>query len=107
MGFTRYSYRPRAMEAERFAAFADECREACSGLAGSVADAAFTEEEVRFDGDPGCETFLVERIATRGRVEERVFEFCKTQGLPYDACVARCLEIFKEHFPEVEIPDPA
>ena len=107
MGFTRYWYRPRELDAERFSAFADACKEACAELAGSLADAAFTAGEVCFEGIPGCETFLIERISTRGRAEEPVFEFCKTQRLPYDAAVERCLRILKEHFPEVEIPDPA
>jgi len=96
------------MDAERFRAFADACNdacgEACAELAGNLADSAFTAEDVRFEGSPGCETFLIERVSTRGRAEEPVFEFCKTQRLPYDAAVERCLRILKEHFPEVEIP---
>jgi hypothetical protein len=107
MGLTRYWYRPRELNAERFRAFAGACSEAGAELAGSLADAAFTEEEIRFEGSPGCETFLVERVSTRGRAEEPVFEFRKTQGLPHDAAVKRCLRILKEHFPDVEIPNPA
>ena len=107
MGFTRYWVRPRELDAERFRAFADACNETCAELSEVLADAAFTAEEVRFDGHPGCETFLIERISTRGRGEEPVFEFCKTQHLPYDAAVERCLRILKDHFSEVEIPDPA
>ena len=107
MGFTRYWVRLRELDAERFGTFADACKEACAELAESLADAAFTEEEVRFEGSPGCETFPIERISTRGRAEDPVFEFCKTQRLPYDAAVERCLRILKEHFPEVEFPEPA
>ncbi len=108
MGFTRYWHRPRVMDAARFGAFADACQEACVELDGCLAAPTFTEDEVRFDGSPGCETFLVERIATRGRGEEPVFEFCKTAHLPYDTAVEQCLRILQEHFPnEVEIPDPA
>jgi hypothetical protein len=95
------------LDAERFRAFADACNEACTALADSTADAAFTAEDVRFDGNPGCETFLIERISTRDRCGAPVFEFCKTQHLPYDAAVERCLRILKDHFPEVDIPDPA
>jgi hypothetical protein len=107
MGYTRYWYRPRELDAERFRAFAEACQTACAELAECLADTTFTEEEVRFEGSPGCETFLIERVSTRGRAEEPVFEFCKTQRLPYDAAVERCLHTLKEHFPEVEIPDPA
>ncbi len=108
MGFTRYWHRPRELDAERFRAFADACQEACAELEGCFADPVFTADEVRFDGRPGCETFLVERIATCGRGGEPVFEFCKTQRLCYDTAVERCLRILQEHFPdEVEIPDPA
>ena len=91
----------------RFRAFAEVCQETCPELLGCLEATAFTADEVRFDGSPGCETFLVERISTRGRREMRVFEFCKTQRLPYDTAVERCLRILQEHFPEVDIPDPA
>ena len=107
MGFTRYWVRPRELDAERFRAFADACNEACAELAESLADATFTAEEVRFEGNPGCETFLIERVSTRDRHGAPVFEFCKTQRLPYDGAVALCLRILKENFPEVDIPDPA
>jgi hypothetical protein len=107
MGFTRYWVRPRELDAEQFRAFADACEKACADLADDLADTTFTGEEVRFEGNPGCETFLVERISTRDRCGAPVFEFCKTQRLAYDAAVERCLRILKEHFPEVDIPDPA
>ena len=107
MGFTRYWVRPRKLAAERFRVFADACSKTCSALECNLVDATFTAEEVRFDGSPGCETFLIERVSTRGRAEEPVFEFCKTQRLPYDAAVERCLQILQAHFPEVEIPEPS
>jgi hypothetical protein len=99
MGFTRYWTRPRELDAERFRTFAEACQEVCAELVDNLADPAFTTEDVRFGGNPGCETFLIERVSTRGRGEEPVFEFCKTQHLPYDAVVGRCLRILKEHFP--------
>jgi hypothetical protein len=95
------------LDAERFRAFANACKEARAELADTLADATFTAEEVRFDGNPGCETFLIERVSTRDRCGAPVFEFCKTQRLPYDNAVALCLRILKDHFPEVDIPDPA
>jgi hypothetical protein len=107
MGFTRYWVRPRELDAERFRVFADACSKACSALECNLVDATFTAEEVRFDGSPGCETFLIERVSTRGRAEEPVFEFCKTQRLPYDTVVERCLQSLQAHFHEVEIPEPS
>ena len=107
MGYTRYWVRPRELDAEQFRAFAEACEKACAELAGSLADAAFGADEVRFEGNPGCETFLIERVSTRGWAEEPVFEFCKTQRLPYDAAVERCLQILQAHFHEAEIPEPS
>jgi hypothetical protein len=107
MGFTRYWVRPSELDAERFRVFAKACEKACSARECNLVDTTFTADEVRFEGFPGCETFLIERVSTRGRAEERVFEFCKTQMRPYDAAAERCLQILKEHFPEVEIPEPS
>ena len=107
MGFTRYWVRPRELDAERFRVFADACSKACSALECNLVDAVFTADEVRFEGSPGCETFLIERVSTRGRGEEPIFEFCKTQRLPYDTAVERCLQVLQAHFHEVEIPEPA
>jgi hypothetical protein len=96
------------LDAERFRAFADACDKACSTLEGNnLVDAIFTADQIRFEGRPGCETFLIERVSTRGRAEEPVFEFCKTQRLPYDAAVERCLQILQAHFHEAEIPEPS
>ena len=107
MGFTRYWIRPRELDAEQFRAFADACNKACTELLGCLEATTFTADDIRFEGCPGCETFLIERVSTRGRGEEPVFEFCKTQRLPYDAAVERCLRVLKEHFPGVELPEPA
>ena len=107
MGFTRYWVRPRELDAERFRVFADACSKACSSLECNLVDAVFTADQIRFEDRPGCETFLIERVSTRGRAEEPVFEFCKTQRLPYDAAVERCLQILQAHFHEAEIPEPS
>jgi hypothetical protein len=66
MGFTRYWVRPRELDAKRFRAFADACQTACAELAGCLAESTFTADKVRFEGSPGCETFLIERFSTRG-----------------------------------------
>lgn len=110
MGFTRYWVRPAELEAERFSAFSKACQEACQEYRDSIFDPRFTDDEVAFDGWPDCEPFVIERISGNAwrenrRRENGIFEYCKTQRLPYDAAVARCLELLKEHFPEVEVPE--
>ena len=62
---------------------------------------------VSFEGKPGCEPFILGRMATGSYRRGSYFEFCKTQQMPYDQAVQRCLELLKEHFPEVEIPEPS
>lgn len=107
MGYTRYWARPRELDAEQFRAFAEACRATCAELEGCLTDASFTADKICFKGRPGCETFLIERVASSSRREGLIFEFCKTQRLPYDAAVDQCLTILKARFPEVEIPEPA
>lgn len=107
MGFTRYWTRPKELDAERFALFSAACRDACADLAGSLIKAAFNRDEVCFEGNPGCEPFFLERVSS-GRIrEDRVSEYCKTQKLPYDEAVRRCVDLLKEHFPEVVVEDPS
>jgi len=100
MGYTQYWVRPRELDAERFALFSAACRDACADLAESLTKAVFSDAEVCFEGNPGCEPFFLERVSS-GRVREgSVSEFCKTQKLPYDVAVARCVDLLKEYFPE-------
>jgi hypothetical protein len=104
MGFTRYWIRPRELDLRRFADFVHDCEKFCIGNGEFVSKAYFGPEEVRFDGDPGCEPFIVARISSGRERDGRITEFCKTQGLPYDDLVAQCLLTLQTHFPEVEIP---
>lgn len=107
MGYTRYWRRPQELDAERFSRFAAACEAACSELGDSLSGAEFSSEAVRFEGAPGCEPFIVERVSA-GRVRDGgVSEFCKTQRMPYDAAVERCLVLLTEFFPEVEVPEPS
>jgi hypothetical protein len=104
MGFTRYWRRPRELDRERFSQFASRCQAIGNDFAEVVACIETGDEEVRLNGQPECEPFVVPRISNGRERDGLVSEFCKTQCLPYDAAVERCLEILAEHFPEVELP---
>jgi len=112
MGFTRYWVRPAELDARAFALFSRACQEACEHLADDLFLPRFTNDEVAFDGFPGCEPFVIERMSSNALRENRlrengVFEYCKTQHLPYDRAVALCLDLLKQHFPAVEVPPPS
>lgn len=107
MGYTRYWTRPRELDAIRFSAYSRACAAACVSLEERLTDSIFDSEQVKFGGRPGCELFIIERVSTRRERDGMVFEFCKTQNLPYDEAVDRCLQLLREHFPEVSLPDPS
>lgn len=107
MGFTRYWRRPDELDQEKFDQFVQECRKICMDSSELISSFEVTVDHVRIDGQPGCEPFVVNR-KSEGRLRDGcVSEFCKTQGLPYDAVVQRCLEALALHFPEVQIPMPS
>lgn len=107
MGFTRYWTRPKELDVERFAAFSAACAEVCNEYGDCVTNAVLNNEQVSFEGTPGCEPFVIERVSSGRERDGNVFEFCKTQELPYDNVVERCLELFSSHFAEVAIPEPS
>jgi len=104
MGFTRFWRRPRELDRERFGLYGIRCRGICNDFGDVVACIETNDEEVRLNGQPECEPFVVRRISNGRESDGLVSEFCKTQGLPYDAAVERCLAILAELFPEVELP---
>lgn len=104
MGFTRYWRRPRELDRERFSLFASKCLSICNDFTEVIAYVETGDEAVRFIGQPECEPFVVPRISIGRERDGLVSEFCKTQGLPYDVAVERCLKSLVEHFPEVELP---
>jgi hypothetical protein len=106
MGFTRYWYRPKELDAKRFKAFSAACKKAAKDYDGQLVGAVFSKEEVLFDAEPGCETFHVGRVSPYDEKDGTVFEFCKTRELPYDKLVETCLGLLKTYFPEVNIPEP-
>ena len=95
MGYTHHWYRKPVLDADKFKAAIADCKKACAASHVTMA-AEFGDSTVRIDG--GCETFTVEQ-ASIGRFRDgRVFEFCKTEKMPYDLCVTACLIVFKHHF---------
>jgi hypothetical protein len=107
MGFTRYWRRPRELDRDKFSLFAKECLSICNDFAEVIACIETSDEKVRLLGQPECEAFVVPRISNGRERDGLVSEYCKTQGLPYDAAVERCLAVLAEYFPEVELPSPS
>lgn len=112
MGFTRYWVRPAKLDAEKFSLFSKACQEVCQEYSGCIANAIFSDDVVMFDGSPNWEPFMIERVSSYVARENRhhekgIFEFCKTAKLPYDEAVAKCIDLLKEHFPEVEVEEPS
>lgn len=110
MGFTRYWIRPEELDKEQFALFSKACEDACQELREVLFAPRFTEDEVAFDGFPNCEPFIIERVSSNAirdsRIRENgILEYCKTQELPYDEAVKKCIELLNEYFPEVEMPE--
>lgn len=107
MGFTRFWRRPRELDIAAFAQFAVACQRECGAFKGTLVNARFDIETVSFDGLPGCEPFVLNRVSNGRENAGRISEFCKTQKLPYDAAVAKCLHVLKEFFPEAEVLEPS
>lgn len=107
MGFTRYWYRPRELDTDEFELFATACEDACQDLRNSLSNAVFDASKVSFEGVPPCETFIIQRVSTGRERDGSVLGYCKTEHLPYDEAVERCLILLKKHFPEVTLPEPS
>lgn len=107
MGYTRYWTRPRKLDPSCFAKFAAECETACAVFGMGLKNTMFSDDAVSFEGNPGCEPFAITVESTGRERSGRVSEFCKTQKLPYDRAVEACLILLKQHFPEVEVPEPS
>ena len=60
----------------------------------------FTDEEVVFNGIEGanCEPFVFRRTQPPRPERDVVFEYCKTEHLPYDLAVQCCLVVFYHYF---------
>ena len=117
MGYTHYWYRPKELDAEKFMAYAADCKKIYDdgvlnvGLDGDIeGPPIFDEKMIFFNGEHGesCESFYMPReIFYAPRESEGndklYFQFCKTRRHPYDTMVQMCLIALKHHFVAVVI----
>ena len=108
MGFTRYWQRPKELEQVQFRLFARDCERICADLDVELIDPIFDDEQVSFEAKPCCESFSIKRISSNRERDGKVSEFCKTQKLPYDLVVSKCIESLKKNFgEEIVVPNPS
>jgi len=99
MGYTHYWYRPRLLDALKFRAFRIDLEKVVWRSGVNVVDVALTDEGVLFAG--GCEALKIDQAFAGRSVrsgEDRCFDFCKTEGMKYDALVVAALLLAKMHF---------
>lgn len=107
MGYTRYWRRPPELDAARFIEFTRMCESIVHEFADTIANTELDGEHIHLEGQPNCEPLVIERVSQGRERDGLVTEFCKTQRLPYDAAVERCLQALAAVFPEVELPPPS
>lgn len=110
---THYIYRPKILDSGEFRDFVSDVRAIVAqkpstlrlcGMDG-LSDPVITEGVVVLNGDRRRglehETLVIEQTATLSRERDGVhFEFCKTNGKPYDVVVVAVLYAFLQHFPQ-------
>lgn len=123
MGYSHYWGRRAELDQDVFVAFSDEVRRLIRAvrprfgffggvkIRGSVGwgPPHITTESVNFNGRPYCETFWIARRFADQRPDAEpdesglLWNFTKTNGLPYDVVVTASLLSFKHHFPEARL----
>ncbi len=106
MGWTHYWERQVELPSEDFKRALADCNKVIWLLDISLAGAdgngppVFTDEEVVFNGVEGtnCEPFVFRHIQHPRPERNVVFEYCKTEHLPYDLAVQCCLVVFHHYF---------
>jgi hypothetical protein len=111
---THYFYRPETLDGDSFGRFVDDVKRLISAAPGDpvrgedgVGRPEASEQRVAFNGDAAHglehEPFVIERIFRRGRTRGAAcFDFCKTNGKPYDLLVVASLYAFLHRFPGVK-----
>ena len=104
MGWTHSWRREIEMPVAKFNAAVADCRTILSAIYIQLGDAesenspVLTDDEIVFNGVPhGCEPFVFRRIQYPRPGRNGVFEYCKTEHLPYDLAVQCCLIVLKHH----------
>lgn len=125
MGYTRYWYRPKELDAMKFKllkndikAIIKNCDVKIVNSHGEDGPPLVTNERISFNGygEDSHESFDLPRVLEgEGYTAHKActsheyikkglcLQFCKTQHKPYDAVVAASLLALKEIFPEIEI----
>lgn len=109
MGWTHYWERQVELPSDEFKKALADCKKVIGLLDISMAGAdgngqpVFTDEEIAFNGVIGanCEPFVFHRIQPPRPGRNTVFEYCKTEHLPYDLTVQCCLIILKHYCSDV------
>lgn len=101
---TIYWWRPPVIPATLFNVALLDCQKICQimqaknmfQLCGPDSDVpAFESEKIAFSGVPTADLFLLPQKSTRLNRDGQVFEFCKTNRLPYELAAVACVVIFK------------
>ena len=97
MGYTHSWYRPRRLDAATFEHATLDIQMLYNSFLKPRLFKSFSigPDFVRIEG--GGETFQVEALSMERERNGIVFEFCKTQHLPYDLPVMCCLLVFRHH----------
>ena len=112
MGWTHYWKKETELPAEKFSNAVADCRKILAlldvSLAGSegIGAPVLNDDEIIFNGsaDTGmCEPFKFRRIQKPRLGKNVVFEYCKTEHMPYDLAVQCCLVILKFHLGDLII----
>jgi len=99
MGYTHFWYRPMGLEKKKFAAATADIKKLFDHWVGPGAPfQTFDLFKYSVHVEGGYETFRVaqEERDRHGRPGP-VFNFCKTERLPYDIVVTSCLLVFHHH----------
>ena len=105
MGHTNYWKRDFELPANALAAAVKDCKKIVERLniplggRDGTGKPIFRADLIAFNGKaPGeYETFVIERMVSDHVDEPKVFEFCKTNQLPYDLAVQVALIVLKHH----------
>ena len=110
MGWTHYWKRDIEIPEGKFKEAVTDCKEILSSLDIQLGDAegnnapVLTDEEIILnDVTHGCEPFVFRRIQHPRPGRDRVFEYCKTEHMPYDFAVQCCLIILKHQVSPVHV----
>ena len=105
MGWTHYWNRESELPLDKFSDVTFDCRKVLesldiplAGIEGSGSP-KITDDEILFNGiaNAGCEPFDFKRIQLAKPGGDAVFDYCKTEHMPYDLAVQCCLVILKFH----------